>query len=246
MSTPTDRPMRSLFAVMVLALGLVLGATAAHAQDGGGSEPAPTEAPAQGAGSQTPPAVDDDGTDAQTPGDDGTVPAEDGGSEDDGDGNGDVLIVVLVAVLAVLVLAALGMVFGGRRSRPAAAPAPAARAAAPSPRRDVLANVRWLHDQLSIELLGAAGPQAAARWRSERARVDNMAIACQGVAADGGGDQWRQLASAVSALAGSLDTATELRAQTEPDPSLVTEAMAVVDRNRAQMLTVAEGLGRQA
>ncbi|MDH4171616.1 MAG: hypothetical protein OEW42_18695 [Acidimicrobiia bacterium] len=63
--------MRSLFAVMVLALGLVLGATAAHAQDGGGSEPAPTEAPAQGAGSQTPPAVDDDGTDAQTPGDDG-------------------------------------------------------------------------------------------------------------------------------------------------------------------------------
>lgn len=78
------------------------------------------------------------------------------------------------------------------------------------------------------------------RWASERQRVDNIAISCQQQAADGGGQAWRQLAGAVSSLAGSLDTALRLRAEPGSDPDLVRDAIALVSQRRGEMMRDAQ------
>jgi hypothetical protein len=114
--------------------------------------------------------------------------------------------------------------------------APQAAPAAPSPKRQLLGNLQWLHDQLSLELLTGSAEQASQRWATERSRTDNMAIQAQQIAAAGGGAVWQQLASSVSGLSASLDTAINLRADDQADPTIVREAVSVVNRKRSAML----------
>ncbi|MDH3752547.1 MAG: hypothetical protein OEU32_01645, partial [Acidimicrobiia bacterium] len=167
----------------------------------------------------------------------GVVPA------DDADDNAStVLVAVLIVAFVVVLIVAFSL--AGRRSKPTtAATRPVSTI---SPRRQLLGNVQWLHDQLSLELLSAPGEAAAQRWLTERPRVDSMAIACQQTAAAGGGPEWQQLAARISGVARSLDTAIALRADPAADPTLVHEAIDAVNRNRANLMRSAQTANQSA
>ncbi|MFV1991645.1 MAG: hypothetical protein ACC652_12995 [Acidimicrobiales bacterium] len=164
---------------------------------------------------------------------------------DDGDGNEKLLVALLIGAGLVGIVAIIASLMGRSKTAPAPATAPRQAPAQPSPKRQLLGNIQWLHDQLSLELLTGSAEQAAQRWGTERGRADNMAIQAQQVAAGGGGAIWQQLAGSISALSASLDTAINLRSDDDADPALVREAVAVVNRKRSNMLpligTAAQG-----
>jgi hypothetical protein len=167
---------------------------------------------------------------------------DDGGDEtdetDDGDGNEKLLIALLIggALVGGVALIASLLSRGGNSAPAAPAAAAPVAPAPPSPKRQLLGNIQWLHDQLSLELLTGSADQASQRWASERGRTDNMSIQAQQIAAGGGGAAWQQLASSVSGLSAALDTAINLRADDQADPTIVSESVAVVNRKRSDLL----------
>ncbi|MFV1990629.1 MAG: hypothetical protein ACC652_07795 [Acidimicrobiales bacterium] len=189
----------------------------------------PETAPPETAPPETAPPETNPPDDAAPP--DSTAPEE---PVDDGDSDSKILIALLIGAALVGVVAIVASLMGRDKT---VAPAPQAAPTAPSPKRQLLGNVQWLHDQLSLELLTGSAEQAAQRWSSERVRVDNMAIQAQQIAAEGADTvTWQQLAGSISGLSSSLNTAIGLRSDEEADPTLVREAVEVVNRKRRGLL----------
>lgn len=208
---------RLLVVALVVVLGVLVAAPAV-AQTDTTQPPAPTEAPATTA----PPATEAPST---------TVPPSDG----DDELTAGTLLLLIVVGLAIAAI--IGAVVAGRGKDQ---PAPATV----SPKRDLLANVRWLHDQLSVYLLSGPGPQSSVQWQADRYRVQTMATTAEGYARGEGGAAWHRLSVAVSDVVAALDTATALRADPNADPASVSQAIAVVNQNRALLMQSAEVAGR--
>jgi hypothetical protein len=194
---------------------------------GGSDAPAPSAAPPD-EGGQEPEEQPEAPPEEQAPeptsapaGPPPTTPA-DTGSDDDTDWLPIVLLIGGVAIVVALFVAS-------RRSRSQPS------TTASSPRANLLSTSQWVHDQLSLELL-AADPQAALqRWSIERSRLDNVAIGAQQQYAEGRGDAWKQLGATMSTLASTLDTNLRLRAQQQPDPTLIAQSTDVVNEQRAAL-----------
>ncbi|MGI9601533.1 MAG: hypothetical protein ACR2QE_06600 [Acidimicrobiales bacterium] len=222
------RPGR-LAVLLVVVAGLVTGPVmAAAAQET--TDPPATETPATDPPATEAPPADDGATDSGTD--------SEGGDSDSN--SGTIVLVAIIALAAIAIIAA--MLFGRRGSSSPKAAAPVARRS--TPQTELLGNVRWLHDQLTLELLAAPGAQAQQRWAADRIRVQNMAIEAQQLATGEAAPVWQQVATSIGAVSTSLDTATSLRADPDTDPTLVNEAVAVVNRNRAQLMAAAETAGR--
>jgi len=173
--------------------------------------PPATEAPAP----EQPPAT-------EAPAAPGTTPPTTDSS--DGIDWGPILVVAgLVLVLIVVVAAVLG-----RKSPQSAASRPRTNPQQTS----ILSTSQWIHDQLSLELMAATPATARQRWTVERSRLDNVAISAQQQWTAGYGEAWQRLGQSVSALGASLETSISLREQPQPDPTLISEANQVVNRNR--------------
>jgi hypothetical protein len=151
--------------------------------------------------------------------------------EDSSDDSTDWLPIVLIIVGVVALLVILGMVLGRGSKKPA--PAPGAGQA--SPQSNLLSTSQWIHDQLTLELAAADPASAKQRWASERGRLDNVAIGAQQQWSEGHGDAWHTLSQTMSALATAVDTNINLRSQTPPDATLISESTDVVNRQRAAL-----------
>ncbi len=164
-------------------------------------------------------------------------PSADDDSADDNSGPGLFLFFAIGALVIAGVGFLLARIFSG--------PPPVVREEAPDPLPELLGNLRWLHDQLSLELLSAPPARATDRWAIERPRLDRMTIACQERASNHGtADPWRQIASTVSNLGQSLDTAVISRADPSIDPTVTHEAIEVVNENRARLQIQLEQVDR--
>jgi hypothetical protein len=181
----------------------------------------------------TPPATDAPPATAAPVTTPGTVPAT---TTPDAGGGGDwgpiafgiVLLVAAIVVIAVLM---------SRRapSTPAPRTSPVTTSASSSPAAQLLGTAQWIHDQLSLDLMAAAAPAAAALWGTERARLKEVGITAQQQWAAGGGDTWQSLAQSMSALEGALATNITLRSQDYVDAHSVHESTTVVNRQRAML-----------
>mgnify|MGYP001812308966 CR=1 FL=1 len=157
----------------------------------------------------------------------------------------DSSLVPILLGIGLLVLAAVvvGAVVSRRSSAPdersAASPAPAP---APSPQMVLLTNAQWIHDHLTLELLAVPPADALQRWTTERRRLDDVAIGAEQQFVNGGGDAWSSLNPTMTALANALDTNLRLRAQVPPDPAVIQESTAVVNRQRAVLIQLVAAL----
>ena len=151
-----------------------------------------------------------------------TAPPED---PDDGEGRswGPILAIVIGLALLLAIISALG-----KRRKPAAPPPP-------DPRRQLVSTARWIHDQLSLEVLALAPADAQQRWNLERGRFDQLALDLRVQAAERDTEIWANLSAAVSTLASSLDTAVRLRATADVDEQLAREAVAIANRHRSEL-----------
>jgi hypothetical protein len=231
MTSRTRRPA----ALGVVSLLLVLGACDGDGLPGrepDGSTPA-TDAPvATDAPAATdppvatdPPLVTDPPVATDAPAVTEAPPATGTPEEGDDDSPPWLLIVLVVAALGAAVVAFVA----ATRRRPA--PAPVA-----DPRRQILATARWVHDQLSLEILALPAADAVARWNAERFRLDQLVIDLRAAApAQRVPPAWEALAASVAELASSLDSAVRIRASAEADPSLVREAVGIADGHRAEL-----------
>lgn len=148
-----------------------------------------------------------------------------------------ILLGIGLLVLAAVVIGALA----GRRSKPDGRTAPTVPPT-PSAQIALLTNAQWIHDHLALELFAVPPADAQQRWVSERRRLDDVAIGAQQQFVNGGGDAWSGLSRTMTALATSLDTNLRLRAQEPPDPTLVQESTAVVNRQRAMLIQLVAAL----
>ena len=144
--------------------------------------------------------------------------------------------IVLLVLAAVMVGAVVS-----RRSSPAEPP-PAATPPIPTPQVTLLTNAQWIHDHLTLELLAAAPGDALQRWTNERRRLDDVAIGAQQQFVSGGPEAWSSLSQTMTALSSALDTNLRLRAQVPPDPTLIQESTAVVNRQRATLIQLVAAL----
>ena len=135
------------------------------------------------------------------------------------------ILVVLGLVLALIVVVAAVL---SRKPQQSSAAQPRSNPQQTS----ILSTAQWIHDQLSLELMAATPATARQRWTVERSRLDNVAISAQQQWTAGYGEAWQRLGQSVSALGASLETSISLREQPQPDPTLVSEANQVVNRNR--------------
>jgi hypothetical protein len=157
----------------------------------------------------------------------------------------DSSLVPILLGIGLLVLAAVvvGAVVSRRSSAPderrAASPVPAPT---PSPQMVLLTNAQWIHDHLTLELLAVPPSDALLRWTTERRRLDDVAIGAEQQFVNGSGDAWSSLNQTMTALANALDTNLRLRAQVPPDPAVIQESTAVVNRQRAVLIQLVAAL----
>lgn len=155
------------------------------------------------------------------------VPTEPPGDPDaeeaDGGLPGWLLPVLLVGGLAVAVAVA-----ASRRRRQDSP-------AAPDPRRQLISTARWIHDQLSLELLALPPADARQRWVNDRVRFDQLSIDARTSAMTSDPELWNRLASIVDSLASSIDTALRVRAAEGADPELARESVAIANRHRSEL-----------
>lgn len=159
---------------------------------------------------------------------------------DSGD-DSSVVPVLLGVGLLVLAAVVVGAVVSRRSSAPdeheATTPPPV-----PSPQMALLTNAQWIHDHLTLELLAVPPGDALQRWTTERRRLDDVTIGAQQQFANGGGEAWSSLGQTMTALANALDTNLRLRAQVPPDPAVIQESTAVVNRQRAVLIQLVAAL----
>ncbi len=183
--------------------------------------PANTEAPA----TEAPPAAEAPDTDAAP------TTAE--------DGNDNVGVALLLLFLGIVLAALIGALVGRRGNGGAQQPAPAA-----APQRDLLANVRWLHDQLSVQVTAGPPETAAQQWATDRYRVQNMATAANQYSSGAGGGAWQRLSQAITDTATALDHSTAIRTDAQASATAVAQAGSMVDQNRAVLMQAAEVAAR--
>jgi hypothetical protein len=200
--------------------GLVTDASSDAGAPGTGAAPA-TDAP-QDTGAA--PATDAPATtDApETP--DSGAPGTDTPATDDGSGS-DVAIIVLIVVAVAALFAAIVAV---TRRRP--------KGTTTDPRRQNLSTARWIHDQLSLEMLTQPPAAAQSRWNVERGRFDQLVIDLRATSPSQRNPAvWESLAAAVATLGSSLDTAVRVRATADADPDLAREAVAIANGHRSDL-----------
>ncbi|MDH3705015.1 MAG: hypothetical protein OES57_03065 [Acidimicrobiia bacterium] len=151
----------------------------------------------------------------------------------------DVGTLMLLIVVGLAIAAIIGAVVAGRGKHDQTGVSATATA-----KRDLLANVRWLHDQLSIYLMSGPGPQSSVQWQADRYRVQTMAATAEGYASGEAGGAWHRLSVAIADVVAALDSATALRADPNADPAAVSHAIGVVNQNRALLMQSAEVAGR--
>jgi len=139
-----------------------------------------------------------------------------------------------LAIFGILVAAAflVGVVPVLTRRRP-----PPSSAANPDRRLQLISTARWIHDQLSLEILGLPAADAQQRWGLERNRLDQLAIDLRVQAAERDPEVWNNLSATVSALASSLDTAVRMRSTPDADEQLARESVAIANRHRGDLAT---------
>jgi len=169
------------------------------------TEPPPTTAAPPTAPTTAAPATTTAGTTTTTTGD---------GGDDDGTDATTWIIVALIVVAIVLALAALfaalarsrgtrqtGQGYDARRSR----------------LDQIVGTSRWVHDQVSLEVLGGAvdAEQLRMRWQDARRRMMDLSAQASAASVEPGDpllqEDLRTLGQAVTNLAGALDTNVSLR-----------------------------------
>ncbi len=157
------------------------------------------------------------------------VPPVTDAPEDSGDGrNWGVLLTILIGFGVLIAVA------GAARKR-RAAPATAPTTAGVDHRLQLVNTTRWIHDQLSLEILAVAPEDSQRRWAVERSRLDQLAIDLRLQATTVDPDVWNNLSAAVSALASALDTAVRVRSAPDADQTLVREAIALANQRRTEL-----------
>lgn len=140
---------------------------------------------------------------------------------------GTVFVISIVLLIVLALLAVISAMIHRRPSPAVPRPTDAQRA---------LGDVRWLHDQLSLDVLSGQAETARSRWLGQRPIVDAMARDAQQRAAAEPRAGWSDLAEEIARLTRALDTATAVRADPTTDPSVVSEAIAVVNQARQDVL----------
>ncbi len=208
----------ALFAIASVLVMAAPGPASAQSPGSDGSDGAPADtAPPETSPPETAPGNGDGGSDGGASG------------EDSDDSN---LRLILLAGLGLVALLALLVALSSSRARRRSE---VTRAAPATPGRDLLGNAQWLHDQLSLELVGLPGADALRRWQSERPRLDEMAMAAQRHAAGSGGPAFREVAAGISALGQAIDTSCRVRSQAGVDPEVAAETVSVVNRHRGEL-----------
>jgi hypothetical protein len=175
--------------------------------------PPPTEPPPTTAAPTTAPTV----TTAPTTTSAGTTTTTTtGGDGDDGTDATTWLIVALIVVAIVLAVAALFAALA--RSRGARHAGSQAGYDARRSRLDQLVGTsRWVHDQVSLEVLGGAvdAEQLRMRWQDARRRMMDLSSQASAASVEPADpllqEDLRTLGQAVTNLAGALDTNVSLR-----------------------------------
>ncbi len=191
------------------------------------TDPTQTDPPADDPPATDPPDVDPPSTDA---------PAIDPpGTEASSEGDGGVSTPLLIVLILLGVGVVVALVVAATRRRPAPTE---------DPRAHILSTARWIHDQLSLEILALPPADAQTRWSTERSRLDQLVIDLRSVApSQRPSETWEQLAASVAVLSSSLDTAVRLRTSADADPALVRESVTIANSHRADLqrtLLVAE------
>ena len=140
-----------------------------------------------------------------------------------------------IALLAAVIAALVAVVSRGRR-RTGPATRSASGSGPPSIEHRVLGDAQWLHDQLSLQVLAGPGATSEQRWQLERSRVDVTVRTAHRLGSEPPDRGFAELAAAIDSVANGLDTACALRSDATTDPTVVAEAVAVVQRRRQVLL----------
>jgi len=158
---------------------------------------------------------------------------------DDGDDSGvDWGLIALIAGIAAVVILLIALVAGaaGRRSR--------ARGLLDRRIGHVVGGAEWVHDQASLDLMGAtqSPERLRAAWADTRRRINDLGAEATAIAVDADDEdlarQLRNLSHALGLLAGSLDTSVGLRVQGGDGPgtrAAVEESLATVNDRRHEL-----------
>jgi len=225
MTTRLRRPTRAIVIPLLfgaLAAGCGGDGVPTISTPGGSNPPAATDAPAGTTPPTEAPAETAPPTDAPTE-PETTTPGE----SDDGDNT--LLVVILIVGGLALLIALFAML--GRRGKQQ--PAPQVH----DPRSQMASTTRWLHDQLSLELLSLPPHDAQQRWASQRPRLDQLSIDLRAEATRHDPEIWAGTATSVDALVSSLDTAVRVRASDDANQTIVDESVAVANRHRGELQT---------
>jgi len=162
-----------------------------------------------------------------------TTTTESGDEDDDSDI--DWALVALIAGIAVVVILLIALI--------AAAASRRSRAKSQLDRRiaHVVGGAEWVHDQASLDLMGAtqSPERLRAAWNDTRRRINDLGAEATAIAVDADDQdlagQLRNLSHALGLLAGSLDTSVGLRLQGGDGPgtrSAVEESLVTVNDRR--------------
>jgi hypothetical protein len=224
---------------VVACAALLAVAGAAAAQDPTTSEPPTTAAPPTTAPTTAPPPTTASPTTAR-PTTTATTQATtttgpDGG--DDSDVDWALVALVAASALVAVLLIALLAAAASRRSR--------ARATLDRRIAHLVGGAEWLHDQASLDLVGAAYTPDRLRsaWADTRRRVNDLGAEAATLAADAHDERLRgelgDIGRALGLLGGALDTSVGLRLQESgqvPGAAMASaEAADVVNQRRHQL-----------
>ncbi len=125
-------------------------------------------------------------------------------------------------------LIAIAAAWSGRRN---AAPSGAGSPDAPQ-RRQLLANVRWLHDDVSVRVLSSQPLVASQQWEAVRFKVEGMASNANSLSSKAGGGTWHRLSQAITDTIAALDYVVSVRNDPTASPTTVAQATSLVGENR--------------
>ena len=147
-------------------------------------------------------------------------------------------LVALIAGIAVVVILLIALIAGAASRR--------SRAKGRLDRRiaHVVGGAEWVHDQASLDLMGATQSPERLRgaWDDTRRRINDLGAEATAIAVDADDQdlagQLRNLSHALGLLAGSLDTSVGLRLQGGDGPgtrSAVEESLVTVNDRRHEL-----------
>jgi hypothetical protein len=232
------RALAGLTAAVACAALLAVAGPAAG-QDPTTSEPPTTGAPQTTAPTTAPPPTTARPTTTARPATTTTTQASTttGSGGDDSDVDWALVAVVAASALVAVLLIALVAAAAGRRSR--------ARATLDRRIAHLVGGAEWLHDQASLDLVGAAytPDQLRAAWDDTRRRINDLGAEAATLAADAHDERLRgelgDIARSLGLLGGALDTSVGLRLQEAgrgPGAALaVSESIDAVNQRRHEL-----------